>query len=181
MYLPAIYAPQATISPDFYSLVSDIVPLKVESPPIQFQYPSPRSVEIVSSPQPEMVSSPKQREMVSSPKSITKSTSCQSLSPIKHKTKKRSLTDEDPVLLKKRQRQNEAAKRCREKRSNQLQMAQQQVQQIEQDKFDMAVKLAVIEKERDAWQIREQDLQQRIHQLKVQLDETQMLLFQCTN
>ncbi|KAI8895137.1 hypothetical protein BC833DRAFT_602369 [Globomyces pollinis-pini] len=167
MFLPALDFPQITAAPDFYSLVSDIAPVdnvSMQSQPIPFQYPSPQSVESIASPKPvERLASPQPAMMVA-PKSET---IC----------KKRELQDdEDAALFKKRQRQNEAAKRCREKKLNQLQAAQQQVQKFEKEKFEMAVKLAVLEKEREAWQARENELQRRIQSLKMQLDESQMML-----
>ncbi|KAI8895138.1 hypothetical protein BC833DRAFT_567745 [Globomyces pollinis-pini] len=168
MFLPIVDFPQVTITPDFYSMVSDIAPVDIlmQSPPIPFQYPSPQSIGSVASPKTvERMASPPAMLITPPPETIS--------------TKRELQDDEDVALVKKRQRQNEAAKRCREKKLNQLQAAEQQVQKFEKEKFEMAVKLAVLEKERDAWEIRERDLQQHIQSLRMQLDESQTLLLKC--
>jgi hypothetical protein len=95
--------------------------------------------------------------------------------------KKRTLEDScsfssDPQIVKKRQRQNEAAKRCRQKKLDQLKEAQELSQQFEKEKFEMSVKLAVLEKEKQAWLLREKDMQHQIATLKQQLDDSHMIL-----
>lgn len=76
----------------------------------------------------------------------------------------------------KRKRQNEAAKRCRQKKLNQLQESQLLVSQYEKEKFEMAVRLAVLEKEKVGWLQREKQLNSRILALREQLDESHLVL-----
>lgn len=42
--------------------------------------------------------------------------------------------------------------------------------------FEMSVRLAVLEKERAAWLIKEKELQERVQLLKCQLDESHLIL-----
>jgi hypothetical protein len=72
--------------------------------------------------------------------------------------------------------QNEAAKRCRQKKLDQLQECQAQAKRLEQDKFELSVRLAVMEKEKAAWLVREKEMQARMALLKGQLDESHILL-----
>jgi hypothetical protein len=88
-------------------------------------------------------------------------------------------TPDEPIteaLAKKRQKQNEAAKRCRQKRLDQLMECQNLVKKSEQEKFELSVRLAVLEKERAAWLVREAEMNARLDQLKAQLDESHMIL-----
>ena len=88
-------------------------------------------------------------------------------------------TPDEPIteaLAKKRQKQNEAAKRCRQKRLDQLVECQNIVKKSEQEKFELSVRLAVLEKERSAWLVREAEMNARLDQLKAQLDESHMIL-----
>ncbi|KAJ3323258.1 hypothetical protein HDV06_002025 [Boothiomyces sp. JEL0866] len=82
----------------------------------------------------------------------------------------------DEALMKKRQRQNDAAKRCRQKKLNQLQECQEKAKRFENEMFEMSVRLAVLEKERTAWLVREKELQERVQLLKCQLDESHLIL-----
>jgi hypothetical protein len=82
----------------------------------------------------------------------------------------------DQGLHRKRQRQNEAAKRCRLKKLNQLQESQEMVKRFEQERFDMSVKLAILEKEKISWLQKEKEMEARIRLLKSQLDESHMIL-----
>jgi hypothetical protein len=77
---------------------------------------------------------------------------------------------------KKRQRQNEAAKRCRQKKLTLIQQSQEQTKKFEQEKFEMSIRLAVLEKEKQAWLARERDMQQQLDILKRQLDESHMII-----
>jgi hypothetical protein len=92
-------------------------------------------------------------------------------------TNKRSFEDPiDSQLMKKRQRQNDAAKRCRQKKMDQIKEAQEMAQKFEKEKFEMSVRLAVLEKEKQAWVIREREMQHQLATLKQQLDESHMIL-----
>ncbi|KAJ3273362.1 hypothetical protein HDV01_004579 [Terramyces sp. JEL0728] len=82
----------------------------------------------------------------------------------------------DEALMKKRQRQNDAAKRCRQKKLNQLQECQEKAKRFEDEMFEMSVRLAVLEKERSAWLVKEKELQERVQSLKFQLDESHLIL-----
>lgn len=94
--------------------------------------------------------------------------------PSKANNVKRS-TPEDPIteeVARKRQKQNEAAKKCRQKRLSQLQECQQKVEQSEKEKFELTVKLAVLEKEKEAWILKEQEMNLRMERLRAQLDQS---------
>jgi hypothetical protein len=90
--------------------------------------------------------------------------------------KRQSEDQVDSQLIKKRQRQNDAAKRCRQKKLDQLKEAQDLAQKFEKEKFEMSVRLAVLEKEKQAWVLRERDMQHQLATLKQQLDESHMIL-----
>jgi hypothetical protein len=90
-------------------------------------------------------------------------------------SKKRAVSP-DEALTKKRQRQNEAAKRCRQKKMDLLNEAQEQARKFEQEKFEMSVRLAVLEKEKQAWLLREKEMQHELNRLKQQLDESHLIL-----
>jgi hypothetical protein len=79
-------------------------------------------------------------------------------------------------VLQKRQRQNEAAKRCRQKKVSLIHQSQAMAKAFEEEKFQMSVQLAVLEKEKLAWISRERELQHQIATLKQQLDESHMIL-----
>jgi hypothetical protein len=94
--------------------------------------------------------------------------------PSKANNVKRS-SPEDPITAEvalKRQKQNEAARRCRQKRLSQLQECQQKVEQVEKEKFDLSVRLAVLEKEKEAWILKEQEMNMRMEKLRAQLDQS---------
>jgi hypothetical protein len=93
---------------------------------------------------------------------------------------KRKEVDIDEQLIKKRQRQNEAAKRCREKKLSALQEAQENAKRFEQQSFELSVKLAVLEKEQQAWVVKEKEMQQQVEMLKQQLDESHLILMKMT-
>jgi hypothetical protein len=96
-------------------------------------------------------------------------------------TKRKAVEEIDDALLLKRQKQNEAAKRCRQKKLNQLQEAQEQARIFEQESFQLSVKLAVMEKEKQAWLMKEKEMQQQISMLKQQLDESHLILIKIAN
>jgi hypothetical protein len=98
--------------------------------------------------------------------------------PSKANNVKRS-TPDDPIteeVALKRQKQNEAAKRCRQKRLSQLQEYQQKVEQSEKEKFELAVRLAVLEKEKEAWILKEREMTLRMEKLRAQLDQSHQAL-----
>jgi hypothetical protein len=82
----------------------------------------------------------------------------------------------EELSAKKRQRQNEAAKRCRQKKVTLIQQSQEQTKKFEKEKFEMSIRLAVLEKEKQAWLDRERDLQRQLNVLKQQLDESHMII-----
>jgi hypothetical protein len=84
--------------------------------------------------------------------------------------------DEDDEVMKKRQRQNEAAKRCRQKKLSLIQQSKDISKKFEEDMFQMSVKLAVLQKEKQAWMMKETDMQHQLATLKQQLDESHMIL-----
>ncbi|KAJ3273360.1 hypothetical protein HDV01_004577 [Terramyces sp. JEL0728] len=100
--------------------------------------------------------------------------------PFEVKSEKRPLDSVDSVDTesKKRQKQNEAARRCRQKKLDQLKSYQDTLSNFEKEKFEMSVRLAVLEKEREAWIARERDLQLQVNSLKQKLDGSHMLMMQ---
>ncbi|KAJ3323260.1 hypothetical protein HDV06_002027 [Boothiomyces sp. JEL0866] len=86
--------------------------------------------------------------------------------------------DSVDMEAKKRQKQNEAARRCRQKKLDQLKTYQDTLAKFEKEKFEMSVRLAVLEKEREAWVARERDLQLQVDSLKQKLDGSHMLMMQ---
>jgi Basic region leucine zipper len=92
--------------------------------------------------------------------------------PAKANNVKRS-TPDDPIteeVALKRQKQNEAARKCREKRSSKLQECEKRVEETEKEKFELSVRVAVLEKE--AWILKEQEMNLRIEKLRAQLDQS---------
>ena len=78
-------------------------------------------------------------------------------------------TLEDPItdeIDRKRQKQNEAAKKSRDKKLVQLQVYKQQVEELEREKFELAVKVACLENERLSWQRKEAEMQMTIDSLR---------------
>ncbi|KAJ3345660.1 hypothetical protein HDU91_007283 [Kappamyces sp. JEL0680] len=76
------------------------------------------------------------------------------------------LTDE---LAAKRQKQNAAAKRCREKREKALSEATDRAELAEKEKFRLSLRVAVLEKEKEAWLAREQELLRKLQFLQGQV------------
>jgi len=68
-------------------------------------------------------------------------------------------------LRRKRQKQREAAKRCREKRMSALQIAEERADKAEAEKLELLVKVRVLEEAKKEWMLKEQDLQQKIFNL----------------
>ena len=92
--------------------------------------------------------------------------------PTKANNVKRSSPD-DPIteeVARKRQKQNEAAKKCRQKRISQLEEYQDRVNLAERDNFDLSVRVAVLEREKCAWIKKEKELVACRYSLKAQLD-----------
>jgi uncharacterized protein with ATP-grasp and redox domains len=88
---------------------------------------------------------------------------------------KRQMESEDP-LARKKHRQNEAARRCRQKKLSLIQESQHMVKRFEEEKFEMSIQLAVLDKEKQAWEVREREMLQQLSCLKKQLDESHLIL-----
>ncbi|KAH6566899.1 hypothetical protein BASA50_002584 [Batrachochytrium salamandrivorans] len=76
----------------------------------------------------------------------------------------------------KRARNNEAARRSRERKMKRLEELEIQVSQLDTDKADLTVRLAVLENERSAWAHRERELLNRALTLEKQLNESHQAL-----
>jgi Basic region leucine zipper len=98
--------------------------------------------------------------------------------PAKANNVKRS-TPDDPIteeVALKRQKQNEAARKCRLKRLSKLQECEKRVEETEKEKFELSVRVAVLEKEKEAWILKEQEMNLRIDKLRAQLDHSHRTL-----
>jgi hypothetical protein len=94
--------------------------------------------------------------------------------PSKANNVKRS-TPDDPIteeVALKRQKQNEAARKCRQKRLSKLQECERKVEETEKEKFELSVRVAVLEKEKEAWILKEQKMNLRSEKLQEQLDHS---------
>ena len=104
-----------------------------------------------------------------------------------HSPESISIAKEDDNLAKKRKKvrndnkQNEAAKRCRKKKQSQMKETHDSIRNLEDEKFQLKMHVAVLEKERQAFLSRESDMQSEIQSLKKQLDESQKLLLALAN
>jgi hypothetical protein len=76
----------------------------------------------------------------------------------------------------KAKKQNEAARKCRQKKQDQLVETQQKVQYLEKEKFDISIRLAILEKEKQSWLLRETEMQKTVKFLKNQLDQSHMIM-----
>lgn len=164
---------------DFYSLKShesNDQYLPFQSPPTQF----PKQYPIITPP----ISSTTISSLVESGAVVPPPTSrdlvvIKPYNPRKANNIKRGSVD-SPIseeLAIKRQKQNEgtrlnnhlAARRSREKRIEKLQGCMDQVTRAEKDKFEMAIKVAILEKEKSVWIKRETDLVRSLEQAEKQL------------
>lgn len=84
-------------------------------------------------------------------------------------------TDTDEVFLKK-QKQNAAASRCRQKKANQMNELETQVSTLESEKFNLTLQIAALEQEKKEWISRESFLEKDIRSLQTQLDLAQRAL-----
>ena len=140
-----------------------------------FSLPSPASVEDIRAASPVASVSPLS---IMSPTKKENVTLEYVSRPTKANNVKRSSPD-DPIteeVARKRQKQNEAAKKCRQKRISQLQECQQKVEQSEKEKFELSVRLAVLEKEKEAWILKEKEMNLRMERLRAQLDQAHQTL-----
>eukprot|EP00842_Homolaphlyctis_polyrhiza_P003192 jgi/Hompol1/3874/HPOL_006797-RA len=78
----------------------------------------------------------------------------------------------------KRARNNEAARRSRERKMKRLGELEVQVRHLETEKSDLHVRLAVLENERKSWVARERELSNRVLALESQLSESHRALMQ---
>ncbi|KAL2911243.1 hypothetical protein HK105_209299 [Polyrhizophydium stewartii] len=85
--------------------------------------------------------------------------------------------DDSPLALK-RARNNEAARRSRERKMRRLEELEVQVGALETEKTDLNVRLAVLENERNSWITRERELVHRVLALEAQLSESHRALMQ---
>ena len=134
-----------------------------------FSLPSPASVEDIRAASPVASVSPLS---IMSPTKKENVTLEYVSRPTKANNVKRSSPD-DPIteeVARKRQKQNEAAKKCRQKRISQLEEYQDRVNLAERDNFDLSVRVAVLEREKCAWIKKEKELVACRYSLKAQLD-----------
>jgi hypothetical protein len=97
--------------------------------------------------------------------------------PTSHKTTvKREREEVDDALLKKRRKQNEAAQRCRQRKADTIKQFDATVKTLESEKFDLSVRVAVLEKEKQAWISREEELEASLKAIKEQLAAAQSAL-----
>lgn len=96
----------------------------------------------------------------------------------KKATKKRKEVEEnvDDALYVKRQRNNEAARRSRERKVRRLEELEAQVHSLETEKSDLMIRLAVLDNERSSWMSRERELAHRVLALESQLGESHRAL-----
>ncbi|KAJ3273361.1 hypothetical protein HDV01_004578 [Terramyces sp. JEL0728] len=79
--------------------------------------------------------------------------------------------NKEAVIVRKRQKQNEAARRCRAKKANELSEYKDLVTKLQNQLFEKDIRLAIIEKERVEWQKREQEYTRQIEMLKKERDD----------
>ncbi|KAI8921599.1 hypothetical protein BC831DRAFT_476469 [Entophlyctis helioformis] len=85
--------------------------------------------------------------------------------------------DDSPLAVK-RARNNEAARRSRERKMRRLEELEVQVTALDAEKADLLVRLAVVENERTSWMNRERELVHRVLALESQLGESHRALMQ---
>ena len=97
--------------------------------------------------------------------------------PASKKRAMETMSDEEKLILK-RQKQNAAASRCRQKKADQIANLESQVVSLEKEKFELSLKLAVLQQEKKAWLTRENCLEKDLLSLQGQLDLAQRALLQ---
>lgn len=92
--------------------------------------------------------------------------------------KRRATTDEniDEALMAKRQKQNEAAKKSRQKKLNQLQEYKERAEAAEREKFELRVKVAVLEEDKASRIKKEKEMADTIAALQAKLGQFQQFL-----
>ncbi|KAJ3323259.1 hypothetical protein HDV06_002026 [Boothiomyces sp. JEL0866] len=75
------------------------------------------------------------------------------------------------ILTRKRQKQNEAARRCRLKKANQLLEFKDLVCKLQNQLFEKDIRLTILEKEQNEWQKREEEYKRQIELLKKERDD----------
>jgi hypothetical protein len=83
-----------------------------------------------------------------------------------HKRAAEQVDSEENSLSKKKRKQNEAAQRCRQKKADQIQLYQESIKKLEEEKFEMSVQIAVLTKEKEAFNAREAEMQKTLNDLK---------------
>jgi len=87
--------------------------------------------------------------------------------------KRKSPVEEEPLkIILKRQKNTEAARRSRSKKAELLGTLEVQVKELESNKSNLTVRLAVLENEKRGWLSREAELAERVRQLEYHLAET---------
>jgi hypothetical protein len=87
------------------------------------------------------------------------------------------IQDPKDVQVKKK-KQNAAAARCRQKRSDQLNILNEKVKELEEESFRLNVKLTVMKAESDSFKAREDEYLKEISSLKQQLQISNNILLQ---
>jgi hypothetical protein len=85
--------------------------------------------------------------------------------------------ESEEAISKKRQKQNEAAQRCRQRKAEHLKQFDSTIKTLETEKYDLMVKAAILAQEKQAWISREEELKSSIRMYKKQLDAAHSVLF----
>lgn len=91
---------------------------------------------------------------------------------------KKSEEDLSPELAMKRQKQNEAAKKSREKKMSILQTAVERAENAEKLNFDLSVRIAVLEEEKKGWQVKEREMEEKLELLRMRVEAAERLFAQ---
>jgi hypothetical protein len=97
-------------------------------------------------------------------------------SPIGKPEKHLNLTTEETGAARKRQKQNQAAQRCRQKKLDKLHEFESQVKLLEEEKFNLSVRIAVLEQEKKDWAERESKMEMKMKSLQGIIDDHQFYL-----